>query len=331
MSLINEALRRSRHDAERREAARSGHTPPPGQAAGPPVRPLPSIALLAVLGLAIGVGLVGGTALFLRDGASRERPSDGAKPDERFAAAGLEAEGGAALPGTGGDRPRVARTAPSYESTREAMPAAPGNRAGRLASKAAANPTATADRERSRGEPAAPQHRGGGATPPAASGGTAPAAPTRSGRAATGAREDSRRADATGGVTDEVTGSGRAGGPEDPRSPRGRTQTAAPLAAPRVTEDESGVLVVLADEGGGNGASESRDGSGRSFSRRVELAGGETIELGGIAWSETGPFALINGRVVGPGEKVGGFRVIRIEPKQVEIEAGGETIYLRLK
>lgn len=61
--------------------------------------------------------------------------------------------------------------------------------------------------------------------------------------------------------------------------------------------------------------------------RKLELPGSIQIELGGIAWSEERPFALINGRVVGPGDQVETLTVVEIEPKHVELR-GGEGHYL---
>jgi hypothetical protein len=69
----------------------------------------------------------------------------------------------------------------------------------------------------------------------------------------------------------------------------------------------------------------------RTFTREANLADGTSIELGGIAWSETGPFVLLNGRVVGQGETVQRFQVTRIEPQQVELQRDGTTIVIRLK
>ncbi len=71
--------------------------------------------------------------------------------------------------------------------------------------------------------------------------------------------------------------------------------------------------------------------SALSFIHRAELPGGVSIELGGIAWSEARPFALLNRQVVGPGESVDGYAVVAIAPGQVELEVDGRTVYIRLK
>jgi pilus assembly protein FimV len=64
--------------------------------------------------------------------------------------------------------------------------------------------------------------------------------------------------------------------------------------------------------------------------RELPLAGGATLRLGGIAWSEVAPLAYLNGRLVGVGESVEGYRVARIEREQVLLERGGRRIVLLL-
>ncbi len=54
-------------------------------------------------------------------------------------------------------------------------------------------------------------------------------------------------------------------------------------------------------------------------------------ELGGIAWSETGPYALLDERVVGLGESIMGYMVTRIAPQEVELEGSDGAILIRLK
>jgi hypothetical protein len=68
-----------------------------------------------------------------------------------------------------------------------------------------------------------------------------------------------------------------------------------------------------------------------SYVRHADLKDNISIELGGIAWSESGPYALLNGRVVGIGESVSGLIVRQIEPLEVVLEGQGRTISLRLK
>jgi hypothetical protein len=69
----------------------------------------------------------------------------------------------------------------------------------------------------------------------------------------------------------------------------------------------------------------------RVFIERATLASGDTLELGGIAWSETGPYALLDERVVGLGESIMGYMVTRISPQEVELEGSDGALLIRLK
>jgi hypothetical protein len=71
--------------------------------------------------------------------------------------------------------------------------------------------------------------------------------------------------------------------------------------------------------------------AGTTYLHRAELDDGITLELGGIAWSEFGPIALLNGRAVGQGERVNGYLVVEIEPQQVELRGTVGTLFIRLK
>jgi hypothetical protein len=71
--------------------------------------------------------------------------------------------------------------------------------------------------------------------------------------------------------------------------------------------------------------------NGKTYIGSVALAGGARIELGGIAWSESEPRALVNDRVVAVGAYVEGFSVSTIEPDRVALEKGGLTIYLSVR
>lgn len=104
----------------------------------------------------------------------------------------------------------------------------------------------------------------------------------------------------------------------------GRDETTAP-----VTDPDSGLVLVLPDAppagAGGDEAVAER------FLQEVTLPDGSAIELGGIAWSENGPFALINGRVVGPGTAVGRYTVETIGPEHVLLAGEGRRIRIDLR
>jgi hypothetical protein len=55
------------------------------------------------------------------------------------------------------------------------------------------------------------------------------------------------------------------------------------------------------------------------------------VDLEGIAWSESEPFALLNGRVVGVGEFIRAYRVTEITRDRVTLEQGDDRVVLRLK
>ena len=69
----------------------------------------------------------------------------------------------------------------------------------------------------------------------------------------------------------------------------------------------------------------------RDYLRQVDLPGGGKLELGGIVYSEAAPFAYLNGRLVGVGEFVEGFRIDRIERQRVILTGDSGEITLRLK
>lgn len=112
-----------------------------------------------------------------------------------------------------------------------------------------------------------------------------------------------------------------------------------PVANP-VSESRTG-LAALPDEGvalepstGSNndeGSRIERPSQPRIFVEKMTLPSGEVLELGGIAWSETGPYALLDERVVGLGESIMGYMVTRIAPQEVELQGGEGTILIRLK
>jgi hypothetical protein len=102
----------------------------------------------------------------------------------------------------------------------------------------------------------------------------------------------------------------------------------APATTATVTDPDSGVLLVLPDRPEPKVAA---TGSAESFVQQVPLPGGGAIELGGIAWSESGPFALINGRVVGPGAVIDGYTLERIRPGHVVLSGDGRRVHLSLQ
>ncbi|HZI63595.1 MAG TPA: hypothetical protein VFE44_02380, partial [Thermoanaerobaculia bacterium] len=71
---------------------------------------------------------------------------------------------------------------------------------------------------------------------------------------------------------------------------------------------------------------------GRTYSRAVDLAGGKRLELDGIVASPTEPLAMMNRRLMAPGEVIEGHTLVRIEPKRVELRGpGGATFFISLR
>lgn len=64
---------------------------------------------------------------------------------------------------------------------------------------------------------------------------------------------------------------------------------------------------------------------------QAQLPGGQILDLGGIAWSESDPYALINGQVIGVGELVRSYRVTSITPDEVVLEKDEDRVILRLE
>jgi hypothetical protein len=70
---------------------------------------------------------------------------------------------------------------------------------------------------------------------------------------------------------------------------------------------------------------------GKSYVRSAQLPGGRKLELRGIAFSDTQPVVLINGKVLSPGEGVEGYTVVAIEPQRVQLKGASGTLYLTLQ
>ncbi|HSF38231.1 MAG TPA: hypothetical protein VLT87_00475 [Thermoanaerobaculia bacterium] len=69
----------------------------------------------------------------------------------------------------------------------------------------------------------------------------------------------------------------------------------------------------------------------RSYVGEVPIPGGGVLRLNGIAFSTQSPVAVLDGKVVGPGEVVQGFTVVEIRQNQVKLEGHGETVFVSLK
>jgi len=66
-------------------------------------------------------------------------------------------------------------------------------------------------------------------------------------------------------------------------------------------------------------------GEVKTYQQELPLAGGGTLRLNGIAYSEQ-PVALFGDKVVGPGESVAGYKVVAIEARRVRLEGPGGVV-----
>ncbi len=70
---------------------------------------------------------------------------------------------------------------------------------------------------------------------------------------------------------------------------------------------------------------------GQSYTGEVPVPGGGSLKLNGIVFSQDHPIAVLDGRVMGPGESVQGFTVVAIESGRVKLQGHGTTVYLAPK
>jgi hypothetical protein len=70
---------------------------------------------------------------------------------------------------------------------------------------------------------------------------------------------------------------------------------------------------------------------GKSYVSEVPVPGGGVLRLNGIAYSPEHPIAVLDGRVMGPGETVQGFTVVDIQAGHVKLQGHGATVYVTTK
>ncbi|MCP4202778.1 MAG: hypothetical protein GY769_12700 [bacterium] len=117
-------------------------------------------------------------------------------------------------------------------------------------------------------------------------------------------------------------------------SPRPTRQPAPP--EPRRTAAEPGVAGPSSEPGEPPPSEPAGDGTAveppeQEYLQRADVPGVGSVELGGIAWSGDRPFALVNGRVVSPGDTVSGLVVDDIQPNTVRLRGDNGTLIFRLK
>jgi hypothetical protein len=70
---------------------------------------------------------------------------------------------------------------------------------------------------------------------------------------------------------------------------------------------------------------------GSTYTGELPVPGGGSVKLNGIVYSPDHPIAVLDGRVMGPGENVQGFTVVAIESGRVKLQGHGATVYLSPK
>lgn len=70
---------------------------------------------------------------------------------------------------------------------------------------------------------------------------------------------------------------------------------------------------------------------GQVYTGELPVPGGGSLKLNGIVFSPDHPIAVLDGRVMGPGESVQGFTVVAIESGRVKLQGHGSTVYLAPK
>lgn len=70
---------------------------------------------------------------------------------------------------------------------------------------------------------------------------------------------------------------------------------------------------------------------GKSYVNEVPIPGGGVVKLNGIAYSPDHPIAVLDGRVVAPGEVVQGFTVLEIQADHVTLQGHGAKVSVSLK
>jgi hypothetical protein len=70
---------------------------------------------------------------------------------------------------------------------------------------------------------------------------------------------------------------------------------------------------------------------GKAYVNEVPVPGGGVVKLNGIAYSPDHPIAVLDGRVVAPGEVVQGFTVLEIQADHVTLQGHGAKVSVSLK
>ena len=70
---------------------------------------------------------------------------------------------------------------------------------------------------------------------------------------------------------------------------------------------------------------------GQTYAGEVPVPGGGTVKLNGIVFTQDQPVAMLDGRVMGPGEIIQGFTIAAIEAGRVKLQGYGTTVFVSPK
>lgn len=105
---------------------------------------------------------------------------------------------------------------------------------------------------------------------------------------------------------------------------------AAPSPQPEPASAPEAPAPVPATPAAPEPAAPAQPGQERVYQQELPLAGGGTLRLNGIAYSER-PVALFGDKVVEPGESVAGYKVLAIEPGRVRLEGQGGVVVVEMQ
>ncbi|MFL6259572.1 MAG: hypothetical protein ACJ76Y_07670 [Thermoanaerobaculia bacterium] len=111
--------------------------------------------------------------------------------------------------------------------------------------------------------------------------------------------------------------------PEAAPAPQPAVEAPAPAPAPVQAAPAPATPPQSAPEGGLV--------EGSTYTGELPVPGGGSVKLNGIVYSADHPIAVLDGRVMGPGENVQGFTVVAIESGRVKLQGHGATVYLSPK
>ncbi len=115
-----------------------------------------------------------------------------------------------------------------------------------------------------------------------------------------------------------------------PRSAPPETRESEPAApAPPPSAHMAPAPAPSAPEPAAPAAAAADPGQVRTYQQELPLAGGGTLRLNGIAFSDQ-PVALFGGKVVGLGESVAGYKVVAIEARRVRLEGAGGVVVVEM-